>query len=140
LQPGGWASKCESESRQTAVECSVEQTVVASNGQFLASVIVRVPADTREPVMTIQTPLGLFLPAGLALQVDDEKPLPLALQTCDLKGCYARMPVAAEMISAMKAGKFFKVTFEITVQNQAKEDISIPLTLHNFAEAYQKIQ
>ena len=138
LQPGaGWSSKCESDSRQTAVECSVEQTVVvAGSGQLLASVIVRVPAATREPVMTIQTPMGLYLPAGLTLQVDDDKPLSLALQTCDLKGCYAQMPVSAEMISAMKTGKLFKVG----LQNMAKENITIPLTLRNFAEAYQKIQ
>ena len=138
LQPGaGWSSKCASDSRQTAVECSIEQTVVVTGtGQFLASVIVRVPAGTREPAMMIQVPVGLYLPAGLTLQVDDEKPLPLALQTCDLKGCYAGMPLSAEMISAMKAGKLFK----ITLQTMAKENISIPLTLDNFAEAYQKIQ
>jgi hypothetical protein len=36
----------------------------------------------------------------------------------------------------MKDGKLFK----ITLQNMAKENISVPLTLANFAEAYQKIQ
>jgi invasion protein IalB len=138
LQPGvGWSSKCASETRQTPVECSVEQTVVVTNsGQLLASVVIRIPADTRQPVMMVQVPVGLYLPAGLNLQVDDEKPQPLALQTCDLKGCYAGAPVSPEMIKAMKDGKLFK----ITLQNMAKENISVPLTLANFAEAYQKIQ
>ena len=138
LQPGaGWLSKCASETRQTPVECSMEQTVVVtSSGQLLASVVIRIPADTRQPVMMVQVPVGLYLPAGLNLQVDDEKPQPLALQTCDLKGCYAGTPVSPEMIKAMKDGKLFK----ITLQNMAKENISVPLTLANFAEAYQKIQ
>ncbi len=138
LQPGaGWSSKCTSESRETAVECSIEQTVVvAGSGQFLASVVIRIATDTHQPVMMIQVPVGLYLPAGLTLQIDDEKPEPVALQTCDLKGCYAGMPVAAEMIAAMKAGKLFK----ITLQNMAKKNISVPLSLANFADAYQKIQ
>lgn len=138
LQPGaGWSSKCASETRQTPVECSIEQTVVVtSTGQLLASVVIRVPADTRQPVMMIQVPVGLYLPAGLNMQVDDAKPQPLALQTCDLKGCYAGTPVTPEMIKAMKDGKLFK----ITLQNMAKENISVPLTLANFAEAYQNVQ
>jgi invasion protein IalB len=138
LQPGaGWSSKCASPSRQAAVECSLEQTVVVtSSGQLLASVVLRVAADTRQPVMLIQVPVGLYLPAGVTLQIDDGKPLPLALQTCDLKGCYTGMPVAAETIAAMKSGKLFK----IAVQNMARENINIPLALDNFADAYQKIQ
>jgi invasion protein IalB len=115
----------------------MEQTVVLTgSGQLLASAVVRVPADTRQPVMMIQVPVGLYLPAGLNLQVDDEKPQPLELQTCDLKGCYAGTPLPPEMLSAMKAGKRLTITF----QNLAKENIVVPLTLANFAEAYQKIQ
>lgn len=133
----GWISRCASESRQSAVECSVEQTVLLTNtGQLLASVVVRVPADTHQPVMMIQVPIGLYLPAGLSLQIDENKAQPLALQTCDLKGCYAGTPIPPEMIASMKGGKLLTVTF----QNLAKDNIRVPLTLDNFAGAYQKIQ
>jgi invasion protein IalB len=138
VRPGaGWASKCESQSRQTAMECYVEQTVVmAQTGRLLVSARIRVPPDTRQPVMTIQVPLGLYLPGGLDLQVDDEKPQDLAVETCDLKGCFAGMVVPKEMLAAMKTGKVFKVTLE----NLTKEKISVPLPLTNFARAYKNIQ
>jgi len=133
----GWGSRCASQSRQSAIECSIEQTLTLSNtGQLLASVVIRVPADTRQPVMMIQVPVGLYLPAGLTLQIDENKPEPLAFQTCDLKGCYGGNSVSPEMLAAMKGGKRFTITF----QNLAKENISVPLTLENFADAYQKIQ
>jgi invasion protein IalB len=134
---GGWVSKCVSESRQSPVDCSIEQTVVLTNtGQLVASVLVRVPTDTRQPVMMIQVPVGLYLPAGLSLQIDDGKAQPVPLQTCDLKGCYAGMQVSPELIAALKAGKRLTMTF----QNMAKTNVAVPLALDNFADAYQKIQ
>jgi invasion protein IalB len=134
---GGWVSKCVSESRQSPVDCSIEQTVVLTNtGQLVASVLVRVPTDTRQPVMMIQVPVGLYLPAGLSLQIDDGKAQPVPLQTCDLKGCYAGMQVGPELIAALKAGKRLTMTF----QNMAKTNVAVPLALDNFADAYQKIQ
>jgi invasion protein IalB len=134
---GGWVSKCVSESRQNPVECSMEQTVVlTSTGQLLASVLVRVPTDTHQPVMMIQVPVGLYLPAGLNLQIDEGKPQPIPLQTCDLKGCYAGMQISQELIASLKAGKRLTMTF----QNLAKNNVVVPMALDNFADAYQKIQ
>jgi invasion protein IalB len=134
---GGWISKCVSESRQTPVECSMEQTVVLTNtGQLLAAVLVRVPTDTHQPVMMVQLPVGLYLPAGLNLQVDDGKLQPIPLQTCDVKGCYAGIQISAELIASLKTGKRLTLTF----QNLAKNNVVVPLALDNFADAYQKIQ
>jgi invasion protein IalB len=134
---GGWIARCVSESRQSPIECSMEQTVpLASNGQVFASVLVRVPADTRAPTMAILVPSGLYLPAGINLQVDEGKPQAVPLQTCDQKGCYAGMPVGAELLSALKSGKRLTMTF----QDMAKNSRAVPVALDNFAEAYQKIQ
>jgi invasion protein IalB len=134
---GGWVSRCISDARQTAVDCAVEQSaVVTATGQLVASVVVRVPHDTRQPVMMIQVPVGLFLPAGVNIQVDESKPVPFALQTCDLKGCYAGAPLPQDLLAAMKTGKKLGVIF----QNMQKENIAVPLPLDNFAETYQKIQ
>jgi invasion protein IalB len=133
----GWVSRCMSDARQTAVDCAVEQTAVVTNtGQLIASVVVRVPHDTRQPVMMIQVPVGLYLPAGVNIQVDEDKPLPFTLQTCDVKGCYAGAPLTQDLLAAMKTGKKLAVVF----QSMQKENISVPLPLENFAEAFQKIQ
>ena len=134
---GAWVARCVSESRQSPLECSVEQTVALNNsGQLFASLLVRVPADTRAPMLMIQVPNGLYIPAGLTLQVDEAKPQAVPLQTCDPKGCYGGMPVSAEFLASLKSGKRLTMTF----QNMAKSNVTVPLALDNFAEAYQKIQ
>ena len=138
-QPPGseWVSRCASEARQGALECVVEQTaVLQKTGQLVAAVSIRVPADTHQPSLAVQIPVGLFLPAGVTLQIDEKKPLNLTLQTCDLKGCYAAMPISPELLAELKGGKKLAVSF----QNLTKENISVPLQLANFEQVYQKIQ
>jgi invasion protein IalB len=133
----GWAARCTSASRDAPLECMIEQTaVLTKTGQLIVLVDIRVPSDTHTPVALVQLPLGLNLPAGAKLQVDDGKIIDLQIQTCENRGCYASTPVAPELLTALKSGKQLKVLF----QNLAKESIAIPLPLGDFAAAYDKIK
>ena len=135
-QPG-WAARCTSASREAPLECVIEQTAVLSKtGQLIVLVNIRVPSDTHTPVILIQLPLGLNLPAGAKLQVDDGKSIDLQIQTCEARGCYTSAPIAPEQLAAMKSGKELKISF----QNLGKEVITIPMPLADFAAAYDKIK
>jgi invasion protein IalB len=135
-QPG-WAARCSSVSRDAPLDCALEQTAVLSKtGQLIVLVNIRVPNDTRTPVALVQLPLGLNLPAGAKLQIDDGKSVDLQIQTCEARGCYASTPIAAEMLAALKAGKQLKVSF----QTMTKETITIPMPLGDFAAAYDRIK
>jgi invasion protein IalB len=135
-QPG-WAARCTSASREAPLECVIEQTAVLSKtGQLIVLVNIRVPSDTHTPVILIQLPLGLNLPAGAKLQVDDAKTIDLQIQTCEARGCYTSAPIAPEQLAAMKSGKELKISF----QNLGKEVITIPMPLADFAAAYDKIK
>ena len=135
-QPG-WNARCTSASREAPLECAMEQTaVLTKTGQLVVLVNIRVPGDTRAPVVLIQLPLGLNLPAGAKVQVDEGKSVDLPVQTCEARGCFASMPIPADLLTAMKSGKQFKVSF----QTLAKETISIPMPLGDFAAAYEKIK
>jgi invasion protein IalB len=135
--PPGWAARCNSTSREAPLECAIEQSAVLSKtGQLVVLVNIRVPSDTHTPVALVQLPLGLKLPAGAKLQVDDGKTIDLQIQTCENRGCYASTPIAPELLAALKSGKQLKVSF----QNLAKETIAIPMPLADFAAAYDKIK
>jgi invasion protein IalB len=135
--PPGWIARCTSISRDAPLECAVEQTaVLTKTGQLIVLINIRVASDTRTPIAVVQLPLGLNLPAGARLQVDDGKTSDLQIQTCEQRGCYANTPIAADMLAAMKSGKQLKVSF----QNLAKEIITIPMPLADFAAAYDKIK
>ncbi len=135
--PPNWASRCASDGRQSGLDCSVEQSIIETKTrQLLMQVVVRVPPDTRKPVLTIQMPLGLFLPAGVTLKFDEGKPERFDVETCDQKGCYLQMPISNEMLQEMAKGKQMSVTF----QNLNKQDIGVPVSLNGFMVAYDKIK
>ena len=135
-QPG-WAVRCTGASRDAPLECAMEQTAVLSKtGQLIVLVNIRVPSDTRVPVAMVQLPLGLNLPGGAKLQVDDGKTADLQIQTCENRGCYAGTAIAPDVLAALKSGKELKLSF----QNLAKETITIPMPLTDFATAYDKIK
>jgi invasion protein IalB len=135
--PPGWIARCGSISRDAPLECAIEQSaVLPKTGQLVILVNIRVPADTRTPAALIQLPLGLNLPGGAKLQVDDGKALDLQIQTCEARGCYAGTAIAPDLLGAMKAGKQLKISF----QNLAKETMTVPLPLADFAAAYEKIK
>jgi invasion protein IalB len=133
----GWAARCTSVSRDAPLECAIEQSaVLTKTGQLIVLINIRIPADTRTPVALIQLPLGLNLPVGAKLQVDEGKTVDLQIQTCENRGCYASTPISADLLAALKSGKQLKISF----QNMAKEAIAIPMPLTDFAAAYDKIK
>lgn len=135
--PPGWIARCASASRDAPLECAIEQNaVLPRTGQLVIAVNIRVPADTRAPSALIQLPLGLNIPNGAKLQVDEGKVTDLQIQTCEARGCYAGTAIAPDLLSAMKAGKQLKVSF----QNLNKETLTVPLPLADFAAAYEKIK
>jgi invasion protein IalB len=135
--PPGWTARCGSASRDAPLECAIEQNaVLPRTGQLVIAVNIRVPADTRTPSALIQLPLGLNIPNGAKLQVDDGKATDLQIQTCEARGCYAGTTIAPDLLAAMKSGKQLKVSF----QNLNKETLTVPLPLADFAAAYDKIK
>jgi invasion protein IalB len=133
----GWAVRCSSGSRDAPLECAIEQSaVLTKTGQLIVLINIRVPGDTHTPVALVQLPLGLNLPVGAKIQVDDGKAVDLQIQTCENRGCYTSTVIAPDFLAALKSGKQLKVSF----QDMAKETIAIPIPLADFAAAYDKIK
>ena len=135
--PPGWAARCGSASRDAPLECAIEQSaVLPRTGQLVILVNIRMPADSRTPSALVQLPLGLNLPGGAKLQVDDGAATDMQIQTCEARGCYAGTTIAPDLLAAMKSGKQLKISF----QNLNKETLTVPLPLADFAAAYDKIK
>lgn len=136
-QPPGWIVRCTSVRRDAPLECAMEQNaVLTKTGQTIVLINIRIAPDTRTPVALLQLPLGLNLPIGAKLQVDDDKTVDLQIQTCENRGCYASTPIAPDLLATLRSGKQLKVSF----QNMANETIAIPMPLGDFAAAYDKIK
>ena len=133
----GWAVNCKSGAKEKELECRMSQTVVLKqSGQVLTNVAFRIPTDTKKLEIIVQLPLGMLLPAGATVQVDENPPQRLNIRACDRSGCFAQAPIAPETLALLRKGKQLKVGF----QNLAEKQITIPLSLDGFGDAYEKMQ
>ena len=133
----GWRASCTASDRAAALNCALEQgAFVVQTGQLLAKVTVRVDGADRKPALMIQTPLGLHLPTGVEIRVDEHKPESLALQTCDATGCYAGMAPSDALLGRLSGGRQLLVSF----QDLSKREVKVSMPLQGFAEGLKKIR
>lgn len=134
--PPLWKSQCVGASRTGPLECSMEQRLVLEgSGQFLARLMIRMPASASVPVFLIQLPLGVSLPAGLRLGVDGIPGESLGFQACDKAGCYVGDTLSGSMRDAMKAGNVVSINFE----DSAKRPRKLDFPLQGFTRAFDAI-
>jgi invasion protein IalB len=133
-----WASRCVAPARQAVLECLIEQRLIMANtNQLVGSITVRIPSgDATQPVMVIQTPLGLLIPAGVSIDIDGGGKTQLQLQTCDGNGCYADVSVSDELLASLTRGEKLNIGF----QNLSKQPVTITASLVGFTAAFQRIR
>jgi len=131
-----WAVNCDNS--QKGLDCRAVQSLFLKNtGQRLLTVAVRVPPDSKKPTMLIQVPLGVYLPAGITLQVGKEAAKTLPYQNCNQAGCIAEYAVTEAEIAAMQKGSDLRVS----VQNLAKQTgFDVTVSVLGFDVAYAKVK
>ena len=132
---GNWRVECSSDAQ--ALDCrAIQQIVTRENNQLIAGLVVRVPAETKKPVMMVQTPLGVMVSEGVDLIVDDGKPERFKIQTCNQQGCFVGTPVAEPLLAAMQTGKQLRLIF----RNGNSQAITVTMPLTGFSLVYDKVK
>ena len=73
--------------------------------QLLARLSIHVDgAQVPTPVLQIHLPLGLAIPQGVTMQVDNQAPQRLDIATCEANGCYARGSLSRQLLDSLKGG------------------------------------
>jgi invasion protein IalB len=130
-----WSVTCSNSDQ--GLDCQTFQSLfVQQTGQRLLTVAVRIPPDTRMPVLLLQLPLGIYLPAGATFQVGKDQAKAVPLQYCDQNGCIAEYAITDAEIAAMAKG----ADLTISMQNMKKELLPFTMPALGFAPAYGKIK
>ena len=131
----GWRVECTSDSK--VLDCrAFQQVLQRDNNQVVTGITVRVPAETKKPVMMVQLPLGILVVEPMAIRVDEGASENLSIQTCAPSGCYAGAQISEKLLDAMRKGKMLKVAF----QNANKQAVLVEMPLTGFVPAYDKIK
>ncbi|WP_195930701.1 invasion associated locus B family protein [Hyphomicrobium album] len=129
-----WLVNCASLPDQMSCE-AIQTLTIQKTGQLLLSISVRIPPNSKTAAMMLHLPHGMFLPDGVSLTIDTNPPQKQPVQTCDQKGCYVGVPIDDTLLKTLQSGKILTIAFK----SLEKKEITIPIALSGFKEAYAKL-
>lgn len=132
---GDWSRICTTDAENRV--CQIVQTANQNeSGQLVFQTAVGYVADNERPIMYMTAPLGIFLPRGLSIFVDDETDgLTATVQRCDANGCLGVLAMEPELVDKLKKGSNAKVIFGVSAQ----QNVSVPMSLTGFTNAFNSL-
>ncbi len=133
---GDWQLVCDTPPGAQAERCFLRQNVEAEDRPNVAlTVIVLKLADTKAPRLRVMAPLGVLLPFGLGLKVDDQDVGRVGFARCMPSGCLADVPIEDTLMSKLTTGK----SALFVIADTAEEGIGVPVSLNGFKDGYDKL-
>lgn len=133
---GDWQMRCDTPPGSEKEQCALIQNVTAEDRENVGlSVIVLKTADKQARILRVLAPLGVLLPSGLGLRVDDADIGRAGFVRCLPNGCIAEVILEDELLSKLKTGS--QATFIIF--QTPEEGIGIPISLNGFSAGYDAL-
>jgi len=133
---GDWQIRCDTPPGAQGEQCALIQSVTAEDRPNVGlSVIVLKTADQKTRLLRVLAPLGVLLPSGLGLKVDQTDIGRAGFVRCLPNGCVAEVVMDDNLIKQLRTGQ--SATFIIF--QTPEEGIGIPLSLKGFGDGYDKL-
>ncbi|MCZ8182321.1 MAG: invasion associated locus B family protein [Beijerinckiaceae bacterium] len=148
---GDWQHRCDRPNPAGPEQCILIQNVLDQSDLNLAVVILRVedsaataearrrdPAAPaiRRPVLRVIAPLGILLPRGLGLKIDERDIGSTGFVRCLESGCVAEVDMDNALIDGFKKGKVALFAVFLTPE----EGRGLPVTLSGFEQGFAQLQ
>jgi invasion protein IalB len=133
---GDWETRCEKPPGARDEQCAVVLSVVDQDRPNLTLVVIVLnTADRKARLMRIIAPLGVLLPPGIGLKIDDQDMGRLNYLQCLANGCIAQVAMDDKLLDKLKAGK----TATLAVFQTPEQGIGMLAPLTGFKEAYEQL-
>lgn len=129
--PRGWFKVCAKQEDNDI--CNVQNIVTAESGQLLTAVsMIEVKGKVTKKLLQISVPTGRLIPAGIGLQVGQNKAIKIDYAICFPDRCIAEAGLSPELLAALKKGNELTLT-SVNFQNKPNP---IKISLAGFGAAY----
>lgn len=102
-----------------------------NSGRVLVSAAIREVAGQDKKALMVMVPLGMALPPGVQVKVDENEPVKLEYTLCHAAGCTAEAEATPAVVDQMKKGK----QVVVAAINLAGKAIGFPVPLTGFDKA-----
>jgi invasion protein IalB len=133
---GDWATRCETPPGAAHEQCAIVLSVVdQERPNLILVVIVLNTADRKARLMRVIAPLGVLLPPGVSLRIDNAEAGRLSFLQCLPNGCVAQLAIDDTLIGKLKNGK----TATLGIFQTPEEGVGVQAPLTGFKEAYEQL-
>ena len=133
---GDWEMRCETPPGAPHEQCALLQRIEAEDRPNVnLVVIVLKTADGKSRLLRVVAPLGVLLPSGLGLKIDQADVGRAGFVRCLPTGCVAEVMMEDKLIDQLRNG----TTATFIIFQTPEEGIGIPLTLTGFKDGYDKL-
>jgi invasion protein IalB len=133
---GDWQIRCDTPPGAQTEQCALIQSVVAEDRSNAGlTVIVLKTADQKNKLMRVVAPLGVLLPSGLGLKLDNVDVGRAGFVRCLPNGCIAEVVMDDKLLNQLRYAK----TATFIIFETPEEGIGFPLSLNGLGEGYDKL-
>jgi invasion protein IalB len=133
---GDWQIRCDTPPGAQTEQCALIQSVVAEDRSNAGlTVIVLKTADQKNKLMRVVAPLGVLLPSGLGLKLDNVDVGRAGFVRCLPNGCVAEVVMDDKLLNQLRNAK----TATFIIFETPEEGIGFPLSLNGLGEGYDKL-
>ncbi|MDE1566825.1 invasion associated locus B family protein [Aquabacter sp. P-9] len=132
-----WQIRCDTPPGAQGEQCVLLQSVQAEDRPNVGlTVIVLKTADQKSRLLRVLAPLGVLIPSGLGLKIDDQDVGRAGFVRCLPNGCVAEVVMDDALVNRLRNGK--QATFIIF--QTPEEGIGIPLSLNGFGPGFDALK
>jgi invasion protein IalB len=134
-----WTVRCSKGTATVPAACEMLQQPKDDQGQTILAVAIGKLANTPNPGMLIILPLGIWLPPGVVLKVDDGEEIPARVERCERRGCQVELLLEPDILAKLKAGTKAEVLFQIYDENGEPQVVGVSFSLFGFTAALNEV-
>jgi invasion protein IalB len=133
---GDWQVRCDTPAGAQSEQCVLMQFVTAEDRENVGlTVIILKTADKQARIMRILAPLGVLLPSGLGLKIDDADLGRAGFVRCLPNGCVAEVILEDDLLQQLGTGQ----TATFIIFQTPEEGIGVPISLAGFGEGFDAL-
>jgi invasion protein IalB len=131
-----WQVRCDTPPGAQGEQCALIQSVTAEDRANVGlTVIVLKTADQKSRLMRVVAPMGVLLPSGLGLKIDQADVGRAGFVRCLPNGCVAEVVMDETLVKQLRTGQ----TATFIIFQTPEEGIGFPMSLKGFGEGYDKL-
>jgi invasion protein IalB len=131
-----WQVRCDTPPGALQEQCALMQTVMAEDRPGIGlTVMVLKTADQKSRLLRVIAPMGVLLPSGLGLKIDQADVGRAGFVRCLPSGCIAEVVMDDNLLKQLRAGQ----TAIFIIFQVPEEGIGFPISLKGFGEGYDKL-